>query len=159
MSSATDRQRPFVHRRLAALGRQVLARHAHFGLWIDGCGQILRLVDERGKTVDPESLCRRLAAYVCKEKPGAAIVLEPGASALLENALVTMGAHVIRGPITHEATCATIETSRAEFACGPSGTFWFAGTPAVADALLATSLLLVIFSQSDRPVSDVLDAG
>ena len=45
------------------------------------------------------------------------------------------------------------------FGGGASGTFWFAGPPAAPDALLATCLLLTILSQSDRPLSEVLDAA
>jgi phosphomannomutase len=148
----------FVERRIASLGQQVIAECAHFGLWIDGAGESCRLVDERGAAVKTERLCRLLASYVSREKPGAPIVLEPAARQQLRAALLQSGVAVALGGSTRQHMCAAIESSSAPLAAGSSGAFWFAGNPPSADALLATSLLLTIFSRSDRPVSEVLDA-
>jgi phosphoglucosamine mutase len=149
----------FVERRLAALGRQVIAEQAHFGVWIDGAAESCRLVDERGAIVASERLSRLLAAYVCHEKSGATLAVEPASSDVLRGALIKLGARVVQGGATREQMCAAIESSGAVLAGGPSGTFWFSAAPPTADALLCVSLVLTILSGSDRPVSEVLDAA
>jgi phosphomannomutase len=145
-------------RRAAALGRQIVAALAHLGAWIDGCGESIRLFDERGNAVDGERLCRLLAACVCREKPGATIVLPGAASEALQAALAQRDARVIAGASTREETLAAIEAAGADFAGDARGAFWFSGSGAAPDAVLAASTLLVLFSQTDRPVSEVLDA-
>jgi phosphomannomutase len=51
-----------------------------------------------------------------------------------------------------------MEDERALVGGGPSGRFWYARSGHVSpDALVTLSLLLTILSQSDRPLSRVLD--
>ena len=147
----------WLQRRLRSLGRRVVAGGCHFGLWVDGAGESCRLVDERGHSVDGEKLCRLLARRVCQERSGAVVALEPAAHRDTRRALETLGASVVLSGETREATSRAIEESGAAFAAGPSGRFYFAGHSPAPDAMLATSLLLSILSQSDRPLSDVLD--
>jgi hypothetical protein len=61
--------------------------------------------------------------------------------------------------LTREATARLIESAGAVCAAGAGGRYWFAENAATPDALLALSLLLAIFSESDRPVSAVLDVA
>jgi phosphoglucosamine mutase len=147
----------WLERRLRSISRRVVAGGAHFGLWVDGAGESVRLVDERGHSVDGQGLCRLLARHVCRERSGAVVVLEPAAHLDTRRALEALDASVVIGGETREATSRAIEESGATLAAGPSGRFWFAGHSPAPDALLATSLLLSILSQSDRPLSDVLD--
>jgi len=147
----------FLEHRLANLGWQVTDRQAHFGLWIDGAGESFRIVDDTGRAVDCAKVFRKLAGYVVDARPGATILVEPKAGEAVDRAMASAGARVVRGAPTREGTCAAMESSGAVFGEGPRGTYWFAGPPAAPDALLATSLLLTILSQSDRPVCEVLD--
>jgi hypothetical protein len=140
-----------------AMARQVVIEGAHFGLWVDGDGEACALVDERGRWVDGEALLLALCGYVCQTRPGAAVVLEPGASAALERAVERIGARVVRGAATRQDMGARMEASGAAVGGGASGRYWYSGPPPASDALMTLSLLVSLLSQSDRPVSEVLD--
>lgn len=154
--SAADQ--PFIARRLDLLAREVAAEGAHLGIWIDGGGETCQLIDDRGVPVPGETLLLLLADHVCRQRPGATIVVEPAAGTELQRALERSGARVCRGESTRQAMCQRMESTGAALG-GGSGRYWFAGPPATCDALLALSLLVSILSQSDRPLSEVLDAA
>jgi phosphomannomutase len=154
-----DAAQPLVARRLESLGQRVVAEGAHFGLWIDGSGEACRAVDERGSAVECEKLFLALAAYVCHQQPGATLVVQREASTDLQRSLANLGARTVRCGPTRQATFDAMVAKRAVFGSGPLGRFWFAGDPPTSDALLALSLLLNVLSQSDRAVSEVLDAS
>ena len=149
----------WLERRLRSIGRRVVASGCHFGIWVDGAGESCRVIDERGKTVEGERFCRLLARHVCRQQAGAVVALEPAAMVDTRRALEAFGAGVVLGGDTREAMSRAMEDCGATFAAGPSGRFWFAGQSPLPDALLATSLLLSILSQSDQPLSDVLDGN
>jgi phosphomannomutase len=158
LTSATDGAKPFRERRLAAVGRQVLATDAHFGLWIDGDAEACHLVDQCGASVDSQRLLVLLALTVCRQRPQATLVLERETRGEHDSALARLGARVIRTDSTRQAMCEVMHQHAAVLGGGPSGRFWFSGSPAAPDALLTISLLLTILSESDRPLTDVLDA-
>jgi phosphomannomutase len=149
----------FLDRRLGTIGRHVVAEQAHFGLWIDGAGESCRLIDQQGRVVDGERWCRLLCEYVCRQQPHSVIAVEEGGTSELAEALKSHGASVIEGGATREAMFATLTSSGAVFGGGPCGTWWFNDPVPTADALLAISMLLVILSETDRPLSEVLDAA
>jgi phosphomannomutase len=143
-------------RRLTMLGRQVVERQAHFGVFISGDGEICRMVDERGVGVASDDLSLAMAGYICSQQPSATIVLHSAASAELHEAASRLGARTVTAAPTRQAMFETMEAAGAVFGCGPGGQFWFAGQPTTPDALLAVCALLALFSQSDRLVSHVL---
>jgi len=158
-AEGNSRDLSFAERRVEAVGQQVLAERAHFGLWIDGDGETCRLVDERGVPVDGEILLLSLAEYICRERPGVPHFVERAASNDLTSALERVGASVVRGGGTRQDAYDAIVASGAVFGGGASGRFWFGGEPPVADALMTLSVFLTLISQSDRAVSEVLDSA
>lgn len=160
---------PFVGERLKLIAQSIDEHRAHFGLWISGDGERLLAVDERGMAVAPESLFALLAASACRGQSGATLLWESGAddgAAILparatghsRPALEPLGATIVDAPGTRQAVCEQMQFSRALLGGGPGGRIWFSGEPPAADALSALSLLLATLSESDRPLSAVLDA-
>jgi len=149
----------FVARRLSLISQQVVDESAHFGLWIDGDAETCHAVDESGERVDTERLFWMMATFVCREQPRATMVLESGASAKLCADLALLGVRVTRCHESRETMSASMAASRAILGGGPSGRFWYAGEPPLSDVLMTLSLLLTMLSQSDQPISAVLDAG
>jgi phosphomannomutase len=154
-----DVNQPFVARRLEHLAGQLLDAKAHWGLWIDGHGEACFLIDEQGKPVECENLYWTLANFILRAKPGATLVVERQASGQLEQALTRLGARVVRAEATRQALSQAMHAADAVFGGGASGRFWYAGEPAAPDALLTASLVLTVLSQSDRPLSEVVDAA
>ena len=110
-------------------------------------------------SVSGEVLLLTLAEYICRERAGLSLLVEHAASEELTAALERAGASVVRGGDTRQETFDTIVSVGAVFGGGASGRYWFAGEPPAADALMTLSVFLTLLSQSDRAVSEVLDAA
>ncbi len=159
VSACGDPSRSYLERRLELLGADVVARQAHFGVWIDGAGAACRIVDERGKAVPPRQFFGLLAAFVCGEKPGATLAIDSRADSTLPAALAAMGAQVVAGGSNAEQMFDSMQASGSQLGFTADGTCWWSGMPPTANALLAVCLLLRILSESDRVLSEVLDAA
>ncbi|REK17292.1 MAG: hypothetical protein DWQ37_06720 [Planctomycetota bacterium] len=143
---------------LDSLRRDVVAEGAHFGMWIDGAGEACQLVDQRGELVPPQQLLVLLARFACRERRGAAVVVEPTVDATTRNMLAQAGANVCRGSSTRQGMHDAMVATGAAIG-GGNGRLWFAGPPPLPDALLATSVLLAVLSESDRTLSEVVDTA
>jgi phosphomannomutase len=126
-------------------------------MWIDGDGETCQLVDERGAWVDGGTFFLALCRHACQARPGVGIVLEPAAPSELHGALERLGARVIRGESTRQGMCERMKSAGAWLGGGTSGRYWYFGPPAMSDALWSLSMLVSLLSQSDRPLSEVLD--
>jgi hypothetical protein len=153
------RQLGFVERRLRLVSDCVRRNNAHFGLWADGDAEVCHLVDERGRIVDPERLVMLLAGQLLAERPGATVVLEHGTSTGLVESIARLGGTVATSGASREAMYAAVDTHRAVLGGSASGRLWFGGEWPICDALLLVSLLLGTLSQTDRPLSEVLDSA
>jgi hypothetical protein len=131
--------------RLQAVSRQVIVEGAHFGAWIDGRGECIRLVDERGEPVASGRVSLLLASHLERDSSSNAILRE---SAGADHETCS----------TRQQTFERMTANQAEF--GNDGDrYWFGGPPAVPDALAMLCLLLKLLSESDRTLSEVLDAA
>ena len=148
--------------RLADLIRQ---EKAHFGVGVDSDAECCQAVDESGRAIPAERLFLLVARHLLAGQPGAAVVLEAGWSESLAQAIAGLGSRVVpSGPRRAEMArqvcghCAPLGADR-------SGRIWYYHSEGArrgyctADALRTITLLLEILSQSDRPLSEVLDAA
>lgn len=142
--------------RLPALGGQVQARGAHFGIWIDGNGEVCRIVDERGQAVPSERLLPPLAKYLLADRPSHTIVVEREMSPRVVDALRGCGATVVTSGHLRSQMHEAMTQSAALCGGGPSGRYWFGAPLPCPDALRTLALILTVLSQSDRPLSEVV---
>jgi phosphomannomutase len=168
------------------LGEQVGAEEVHFGLRIDQDGERCLAFDERGRQVENERMLLLLVRYLLKDPAGRAIVLEDETSPETARRFDSLGLKIVRGDSRRAEMHRLLRQSQAALGGGPSGRFWYrlAQTPAgdgpdhytsamipnvavrpepcephyAPDALLTLSHLLGLLSQSDRPLSSILDA-
>ncbi len=155
----TEHGSDYLKRRIASLGRQVVARQAHFGIWVDGAGEACRVADETGRIVSAESLFGKLADYVVEQQPTATIVVQPRDEGLANDSTAAANVRFAQSVPTRESMFESMESSGAAMGSAAGGAVWFAGPPSVPDALLATSLLLTVLSQTDRSAGEILDAA
>jgi phosphomannomutase len=140
------------------LGCQILAERAHFGIHVADDGEVCHVVDERGRAVAAERLLMLLARQQLTDHPQAAVVLEPGTSAAVAEAIRSWGGQAVFGSATRAAMAEAFRRTDAVLGGGPSGRLWHALGHPSADALRTLTLLLSLLSRSDRPFSEVLDA-
>ncbi|MEN6493871.1 MAG: hypothetical protein ABFD16_06225 [Thermoguttaceae bacterium] len=134
---------------------QIQADRVHFAARIDDDGQRLLLWDERGQRVDSESFLVLIARHLMADQPGGTVVVEQDTSGPGRQALARLGCQVIASDARPEEMARSMGEHRARLGGGPSGRLWYGR---VADALQTLTHLLVLLSQSDRPLSQVLDA-
>ncbi len=139
---------------------QVRDERAHFAIHIHDDGERCRLVDERGRYVPCERLLLLVARHRLAEQPEAGIVLEHETDPQVADAIRALGGGVVTSDARRARMHRAMRASEAPFGGGPSGRFWYRSADGLhfADALMTLTLLLTILSQSDRPLSQVLDA-
>jgi phosphomannomutase len=142
--------------RLPAIGRRVQAWVAHFGLWIDGHGEICRFVDERGELIPGERLLPALAAHLLQESESRAVVVEQGTSEAVVTTLQGGGAKVVRSGALRSQIHEAMVANSAVCGGGPSGRIWIGAPLPCPDALRTLALFLTVLSQSDRSLSEVV---
>jgi phosphomannomutase len=139
------------------LREKVLAEKPHFAVRIDDDGERCRLVDEHGRRVPAERLLLLVARHLLSERPQAAVVLEEGTAAAVAEAIGAAGGRVVFSTARRAEMAAAMQEHRGLLGGGQTGRLWYDsdGLP-LPDALRTLTLLLVLLSQSDRPLSEVL---
>lgn len=117
----------------SALGQHVVDTTSHLGISIGDDGGSLAVVDEHGQTIKLPRLAATLAAASGSEL------------------------HIDQTDVPESAYLA-MHAARAGVGCCAGSRIWFADDyPPLADPLAAITALLVLLSQSDRGLSEVLD--
>jgi phosphomannomutase len=142
-------------------GGQATRRPAapHFTIAIDGDGEACQVRDEQDREIAGDQIVALFAVQLCREQPGATIVLEKETDSEVFKAIKRAGGKVASASDSREATALAMRNHSALLAGGPSGRVWFGHPTPHPDALRALATLLVLLSQSDRALSEVLDAA
>jgi len=143
-------------RHVDRLRTQVTRVNADFGVWIDGDGDALVLVDQRGRQIGPERVLWALLGQTTAPA-GRPIVLARDVAASGKQLFTAAGWQVIEAEPTCQAVDAALRESGAAAAAGPGDRLWFAGQHATSDALVSLGLILQLLSGQDRPISEMLD--
>ena len=159
LRTGTTRKGPETARskRLDRLRAQVARVKADFGLWIDGDGDCLVLVDQRSRQIGPERLLWALWRKASDRAARQAIVLASDCAPTGRQLFESAGARVIETESTREAVDAAMRESGAVAAAGPGDRLWFAGQSPTCDALVSVGWILQMLSGQDRPISEMLD--
>ncbi len=131
---------------------------ADFGLGIDGDGETLQLVDERGRIVNAERLLLALVRRLAPVETSRGVVLEADASHAAGQQLILAGAPPIESMSTRQSMFVTMQRTGAVLGGGPSGRLWFGGELPQTDALRTLAELLQLLSQGDPVLSEVLES-
>jgi hypothetical protein len=157
-ASARSGEDGFAEQRTRAVARQVVLEGAHFGMWISGDGETCHLVNERGEPVTAERVLLLLAEYIGRGNEALPIALVADEAVERESRLKPLELRRCTAGIAREQIADEMEHSAAQLGSDGRGRYWYpgGGTP---DALATLCLLLSLLSESDRPLSEVLDAG
>jgi phosphomannomutase len=165
-------ENPYVARRLEWIAHTVRKEHADLGAWIDGDGQRSIVFDERGQILDVDQLVTALAARPLSgslslaESPPSPLSCSPPAESPLSSLTCSLppagrareGGCPARVEATRQAMYQTMLHSGATLGRDQAGRIWLAEPEPTVDALLMLATLLGLLSETDRPLSQVLDA-
>lgn len=147
---------------------QIRNANAHFAAQLDEAGERLFLWDERGHRIDSEQLLVLIAGHLLAERPEAVVVVEQGVSLATIQKLQQLGARVVVSGSRRSDMAQAMSQHQAHLGGGFHNRLWYpiapntsppSPAPPLADALATLTHLLVLLSQSDRPLSDRFGGG
>lgn len=149
---------PTVEENLVALRERVLAEGADLGIAFDGDADRLGVIDEKGDILWGDALTILFARAVLAEEPGATVISEVKCSQLLYDDIEDRGGKALMWKAGHSLIKAKMKETGAALAGEMSGHIFFQNRwYGFDDAPYAGARLLEILSQSDRPLSALLE--
>lgn len=133
----------------------LVTRHsAHLGVWIDGLGEELVVVDELAQAIESAALATLLAEHLIGHREAEAVVVSED----LANPITRQTGNASnRTAANRSAVWEACASSHAALGFGPGGRVWRKRGHFAADGLEALAALLVVLSRSDRPLSAVVE--
>lgn len=139
---------------LSSLAVEVQAQGADFGVALDGDGDCLALVNEKGEQVATDFLIMLLAADIIHRQPGADVIYDVKSSGYLASYILANGGRPLMWKTGHALLKIRMQETGALLGGEYSGHLyindrWYGFD----DAVYATARLLELFSMSSQPVS------
>lgn len=152
---------PVVEANIGDLKARVVQTGADMGIGLDGDGDRIGLVDEKGRLVDGDRLLACYAREILSRKPGAAILADVKCSQQLFDDIEAHGGRAVMGVTGHSTMKARLLEEGAEFGGEMSGHMFFSdrffGYDDAAYAALRVAELAASDQYAGRPVSSWLD--
>ncbi len=147
---------------LHSISARTVEEHADLGIGIDGDGDRIGVVDDRGEEIFSDKLGLLLARWLCPQHPGRSLVIDVKSTGLYydDPVLKAAGASVITWKTGHSYIKAKVAESGALAGFEKSG-HWFLNQPlgrGYDDALLSTVTVLRFLSQAGAPLSGLVAA-
>ena len=138
-------------------GKQTVANNCDFGFALDGDGDRLGLVDERGNIVWPDRYIILLSRLVLSKHPGAKIVFDVKVSEALPEDVKAHGGVPIMWKTGHSYIKAKLAEENAAMAGEMSGHIFFVDDfYGFDDAFFASLKMLEYLSTQDKPLSEII---
>lgn len=144
-------------RLLQQLSEVVVALKADFGIQLDGNGERLRLVDNRGHVVKDHRLMALLVRLVLEENPGRRVAVPVSAPGILEELALAHGGRVLRTKANSRALMLASQEEGVVLA-GDGGRFIFPGFHHGFDGLFTAAMLAHLLSRQDRPLNELVNS-
>jgi mannose-1-phosphate guanylyltransferase/phosphomannomutase len=144
-------------RRLEVVAELVRSSGADLGAVLDPVGERIRLVDDRGRVLDPGVALLAYVDVVGRTHPGARFAVPVTASRTLERIASAAGGGVQWTKVAPAALMAAAEGSGVVMAADTSGGFIFPDFLPAFDAVFSLSKLLEILARAGVRLSEVVD--
>jgi len=142
-------------RLLQQLSEVVVALKADFGVQMDGNGERIVLVDNRGHLIKDNKLLALLTRMVLVDRPGAKVAVPVMAPAAIETIAEQSGGSVVRTKASARSLMATARETGAALG-GYGGRFIFPEFNVGFDAMFTTAMLAMMLAKQDKPISDIV---
>jgi mannose-1-phosphate guanylyltransferase / phosphomannomutase len=143
---------------LENLRRLVLASGAETGVLFDSPGEQLRLVDGRGRILDPATALMAFVSLVARAETSPRVALPVSASRAAEELVRAEGGEVVWTRISPAGIMRTADAGAVDFAGGEDGGFLFPGFMAAFDSVMSLAKLLELTARLDTNLAQVVDA-
>jgi phosphomannomutase len=147
---------PLVEANLKELKRTLKKRKCHFGICFDGDADRMQVIDEKGQTIGCDLLTALMAGYFLKKAPGSTIVYDLRSSRIVVEQTLENGGTPRRERVGHAFMKKALRDSHAVFGGELSGHFYYKDNYYADSAMITFAHLLNIASESDKPMSELI---
>ncbi|MBC7546031.1 MAG: NTP transferase domain-containing protein [Candidatus Sericytochromatia bacterium] len=137
------------------LSEVVVALKADFGVQIDGNGERIVLVDNRGHLIKDNKLLALLTRMVLQDQPGAQVAVPVMAPAAIEAIAEAQGGRIIRTKASARSLMATARDEGAAFA-GYGGRFIFPKFNAGYDGMFTTAMIAYLLAKQEKSIAEIV---
>ena len=148
---------PIQPENLVPLKEAVLAQGADIGLAFDGDADRVFLVDERAEPVSGSLTTALVAASMLTKFPGETILYNLICSHVVPEVVTEMGGTPVRTQVGHSIIKRVMAETGAVFGGEHSGHYYFRDNFRADSGIITALLVLELLSQSDQPLSVMLD--
>jgi phosphomannomutase len=148
---------PIQPENLVDLKAAVLDRGADVGLAFDGDADRVFLVDERAEPVSGSLTTALVAASILKKHPGETILYNLICSHVVPEVVAEMGGTAIRTKVGHSIIKQVMADTNAIFGGEHSGHYYYRDNFRADSGIITALLVLELMSQSDKPLSELLE--
>jgi len=147
---------PLIEKNLSQVKSAVKRKKCDFGICLDGDCDRLMTVDERGQTVSCDLMTALMAAYFLKKEPRSTIVYDLRSSRVVVEEVIKHGGTPRRERVGHAFMKKALRDSHGIFGGELSGHFYYRDNYYADSALITLVHLLNIFSETNKPVSELI---
>ncbi|MGC1380142.1 MAG: hypothetical protein WA814_03850 [Candidatus Baltobacteraceae bacterium] len=126
------------------------------GAAFDGDADRMFIVDEKGDLIDGSTVTALVALNTLKKYPGAKILYNPICSRSVPELILKAGGVPIRSKVGHSIIKAVMREQDVVFGGEHSGHFYFRDNWYADSGMIALLQCLEVFSEADKPVSEVI---
>jgi phosphomannomutase len=139
--------------------KAVVERKAAFGVILDGDGDRILFVDEKGRSIENYFLSCLVAEQLLARQPGAAIVYDLISSRVLPERIAELGGKPMVSKVGYTFLYDQMVASKAAFGAETSGHVYFkvSDTYYTESAAYALAVLLRLLAARARPLSEMVD--
>ncbi len=140
------------------LRKLVLQEQADLGIGLDGDGDRIGAIDDRGRIIWGDQLVAMFAGEILARNPGGTIIFDVKCSQGLEEHIRALGGRPLMWRTGHSLIKRKLKEEKALLAGEMSGHMFFADDYyGYDDAIFAASRLVSLVSRSERPLSALVD--
>ena len=147
---------PIEPENMADLQAAVKKHHCDVGVAFDGDADRMFIVDEKGDLIDGSTVTALVALNTLKKHPGAKILYNLICSRSVPELVEKAGGVPVRSKVGHSIIKAVMREEDIEFGGEHSGHFYFKENWYADSGMIALMQCLEVFSETDKPVSEVI---
>ena len=147
---------PIEPENMADLQAAVKKHHCDLGVAFDGDADRMFIVDEKGDLIDGSTVTALVALNTLKKHPGAKILYNLICSRSVPELVEKAGGVPVRSKVGHSIIKKVMREEDIEFGGEHSGHFYFKENWYADSGMIALMQCLEVFSETDKPVSEVI---
>jgi len=144
---------PLENKNIRDLGQAVRAKGADLGAALDGDGDRIVFVDEKGKRIPPDIISSLLVKIILRDKPNSKIIYTICSSNIIKETVKENGGRAIASRVGHTFVKEKMKKEKAIFACEYSGHYFHKKHNFCEAPIFVLLKILEEIANSQKPVS------